>query len=641
MKKIISGIIILTLIITSSTMAFANETEIHKDTLIGASKIQNEKNIQEAIKDVSRQIYKALKEPTVSSIGGEWVIFGLARGEYLTDTLIPQSYYDTYYKNVEKYVKECKGVLHNRKYTEYSRVIVTLTAIGKNPRNVAGYDLIYPLGDYEKTIWQGINGPIWALIALDSGNYPMPENKEAAVKATRQMYVDRILECQLKDGGWSLYGEPVTEANTNTDDKTKTASPNTDSTSDPDITGMALQALAKYKEQPKVAAAIEEALYCMSKQQDKQGGFSSWGTANSESTAQMVVALCQLGISQEDARFVKNGNSMLDNLMSYYIKGKGFQHVKNGEINQMATEQSLYALVAVDRFSSGKANLYTMTDVKKENYIESDINIVTNNDDKTNSKGNTDKNNQLEIGEEPLGAGLATKHADVKALPVIEKGKTFDDIKGRKDKGISSADTDSLSHKNSQAIQALAERGIINGKAANIFDPDANMTRAEFATIVVKALGIEGRMKSQGDRLENELRLAAARIFNDVSSAKWYAPFIASAYSYEIITGKGNGNFDPEGTITRQEAAVMVSRAAKLCGLDTAMESTELRDTLAQFSDYTKVADWARNDLAFCYSGGILDDEDISILPQTPIKRCEIAEMLYQMLGKANLLLKP
>lgn len=97
---------------------------------------------------------------------------------------------------------------------------------------MAGYDLTKALGDYDKTIWQGLNGPIWALIALDSRDYPMPVNPEAKTQATRQMYIDRILECQLPDGGWSLFGG--TEA-----------AGSGDGVSDPDITGMALQAPGK------------------------------------------------------------------------------------------------------------------------------------------------------------------------------------------------------------------------------------------------------------------------------------------------------------------------------------------------------------------------------------------------------------
>lgn len=130
-------------------------------------------------------------------------------------------------------MEACKGVLHEKKYTEYSRLIVALSSIGMDARNVAGYDLTYALGDYDKTIWQGMNGLIWALIALDSRNYPVPQNKEAKTQAIRQMYIDRILDCQLADGGWSLFGG------------TEAASTG-DGVSDPDITGMALQALAKY-----------------------------------------------------------------------------------------------------------------------------------------------------------------------------------------------------------------------------------------------------------------------------------------------------------------------------------------------------------------------------------------------------------
>ena len=118
---------------------------------------------------------------------------------------MPEEYYQKYYATVESYVKACDGVLHDKKYTEYSRLIVALSSIGKDAGDVAGYDLTKPLGDYGKTIWQGLNGPIWALIAGFKG-LPMPENPEAATQATRQMYIDRILDCQLPDGGWSLFG---------------------------------------------------------------------------------------------------------------------------------------------------------------------------------------------------------------------------------------------------------------------------------------------------------------------------------------------------------------------------------------------------------------------------------------------------
>lgn len=525
----------------------------------------SDSDLSAAVTDTAQYMYRTVQKPEVGSIGGEWAVLGLAR----SGAQIPDSYYQDYYSTVETYVKNCGGVLHEKKYTEYSRLIVALSSIGKDARNVAGYDLTKALGDYDKTIWQGLNGPIWALIALDSRNYPMPQNPEAKTQATRQMYVNRILECQLPDGGWSLFGGTA-------------AASAGDKTSDPDITGMALQALAKYQDQEAVAKASQEALACMSAQQNERGGYSSWGTENSESCVQMLVALCELGIPITDSRFVKNGKTMLDNLMTYYKKGAGFLHTKDGSgSNQMASEQGFYGLVAAQRAASGKNSLYRMSDA---------IQI-----------GGSSQTPDTDFG-------LPGKHADVKQMPVTAAGKTFADI---------------ASHSSRSAIEALASRGIINGKTATSFDPDGNMTRAEFATIVVGALGLTPKANSP---------------FADVAASAWYAPYVGTAYSYGIVSGTSATTFEPSGTITRQEAAAMVARAAKLCGMDTAMDAAQVRDTLAQFTDYVKTDDWARATLAFCYQSGILDSTALTIQPKTAIKRGEIAQMLYNMLDQAKLL---
>ena len=184
MKKIIS--LILSFVLISSANAFAVSID----------------DINSVISDTEKYLYDNSQTPTVSSIGGEWLIMGLSRngGD------IPVGYYENYYNNVVNYVKECGGVLHNKKYTEYSRVITALTSIGKDPQNVGGYNLLLPLGDFEKTTWQGINGAIWALIALDCGQYDMPYNTDAQIHATREMYVEKIINSQLDDGGWSLLG---------------------------------------------------------------------------------------------------------------------------------------------------------------------------------------------------------------------------------------------------------------------------------------------------------------------------------------------------------------------------------------------------------------------------------------------------
>lgn len=517
-----------------------------------------EADLDAAVQGSAKYMLDTVREPQVGSVGGEWAVIGLARSGYD----VPQSYWDNYYAVVEDYVEEHKGNLHDKKYTEYSRVIVALTAIGADPSNVAGYNLLTPLGDFEKTIWQGINGPIWALIALDSGDYAMPENPEAKTQATRQMYVDEILNRQLDDGGWNLTDRGGS------------------GTSDPDITGMVLQALAGYQSQEAVKSAIDRALTCLSSAQDGDGGYSSWKTANSESVVQVIVGLCTLGIELDDPRFVKNGNTLLDNLLSFRNVDGSFVHTSaGGGNNQMASEQGLYGLAAAQRAAAGKSALYDMDDVT--------IHVT---------------------GVTVDTVGLPGKHTDVKPVPVTAAGSTFDDVTG---------------HANQKAIEELASRGIITGKGNGCFDPNATMSRAEFAAIVVRALGLTPK---------------ATNAFTDVPADAWYAAYVGTAHTYGIITGVGNGRFNPNGTITRQEAAVMVARAAKLCGMDTDLEEHEILNMLAQFTDYVTIAQWAQESVAFCYGEDILNQSDLNVEPTRAILRCEIAQMLYNMLDSAKLL---
>ena len=256
---------------------------------------------------------------------------------------VPQKYFDAYYENVEAAVREKNGVLSDRKYTEYSRTVLALTAIGKNPVDVAGFDLLKPLADFEQVTKQGINGTIFALLAMDSGKYEIPENPDAAVQATRQMYVDELLARELPDGGWTLTGgEP-----------------------DVDITAMTLQALAKYRDQADVTAAVERGLAVLSSLQEPDGGYVSWGSSNSESVAQVIVALTELGVPLDDERFTKNGITVEDALLRFAQENGAFVHVRDGSGGDdgMATEQAFYALAAIHRAETGETTLYDMTDV--------------------------------------------------------------------------------------------------------------------------------------------------------------------------------------------------------------------------------------------------------------------------------------
>lgn len=289
---------------------------------------------QTAYDRASAYLTAAVSAPRYGSLGGEWTVLALARGGADTET----AYFTGYCAALEQTVREANGVLSERKYTEYSRVILALSALGKDARDVAGFDLTLPLGDYEKTAAQGVNGVIYALLALDSRDYPMPQNAAASTQATRQLYVDAILAAQLTNGGWSFMDEDA----------------------DPDLTAMALQALAKYREQSSVQLAANRALVCLSAMQNADGGFSSWGSENAESCAQVLLALNALDLGTDDSRFVKNGHSVLDALLTYQNADGGFCHERSGETNLMASEQAACALASLVRAERGESGLYRM-----------------------------------------------------------------------------------------------------------------------------------------------------------------------------------------------------------------------------------------------------------------------------------------
>ena len=342
--------------------------------------------LNKSMQETAALMYKTIPKPVVASIGGEWTVLSLAR----SGIKVPKKYYEDYYKRVEKTVKDAKGILHRMKFTEYSRVILALTAINKDVTDVGGYNLLSYLSDFDNVKKQGINGPIFALIAFDAGNYDIPIDKKASVQTTRQGIIDFILDKEIhkgtsKAGGWALSGTDP----------------------DPDITFMAIQSLANYMDQKEVKKAVDRALKIMSKKQLSTGGYNSWGTENCESTAQAIVALTALGIDIDtDSRFIKtdkkgNKNTLMDGMMQFYCKGGGFAHVNEGYdggggsgtgLNAMATDQGMYALDAYYRYINGKKKLYDMTDASQTLAIGNnpDLEKKPNN----NNNGNNGNNNQ-------------------------------------------------------------------------------------------------------------------------------------------------------------------------------------------------------------------------------------------------------
>ena len=319
MKKI--GCCILALAVLISLTACGKKTEA---------------DLTDTISATGQLLMDSVAEPTYGSVGGEWLVMGLAR----SGMEISPEYFESYFQNLSAYTAQQGGVLHDRKYTEYSRVILAVTAMGEDPTDVGGFNMLLPLADFEQTCFQGINGPIFALLALDSGDYDIPENTADSTQATRDLYVDYIINAQLPEGGWSLMGGEA----------------------EIDLTAMALQALAKYQDRKDVAEAVEKGIAILSECQNENGGyqFNENEQASCESVAQVIVSLAELGISLDDSRFVKGGKTLLDGLMQFRQADGGFSHLVGVETDLLATEQAFYAMVAADRVEKGEASLYRM-----------------------------------------------------------------------------------------------------------------------------------------------------------------------------------------------------------------------------------------------------------------------------------------
>lgn len=284
------------------------------------------------------QALAAQKDYGVGSIGGEWAVIGLSRSG-----LLKQETAQAYLQTVEDYVRSIGTArLDHAKSTENSRIILGVTAAGGDVTDIGGVNLLEGLTDMAFVSYQGLNGPIWALIALDCGGYEIPDAQPGEEQTTREALIRLLLRERKVDGGWCFSGDA----------------------SDADMTAMALTALAPYRERGEVAEAIEGALQCLSEMQLENGCFASWGSENSESCAQVIVALTALGIDpQKDARFLKNGRSVLDALCDFVLDDGFYHSAELVEVNGMATEQAYYALTAYARFRDGKSRLFDMTEL--------------------------------------------------------------------------------------------------------------------------------------------------------------------------------------------------------------------------------------------------------------------------------------
>lgn len=357
-KKFLSVLISLTMVLTTSPLSMGAVEEISDASLensgvfiekedsdtsyVPVTAMYTADEVPYILNTTLAQLADTVKEPSFGTNAGEWTVLCLARGEYFDKD---DKYFTDYYDRIVTYVNEkaaslnLNGALHKSKSTDNSRLIIALSSIGKDSTFVGNWNLITPYNDFNWVKKQGINGVIYTLIALDTADYQTTDS------TIRRQCIDHLLNKQLEGGGWAMSG---TSFNV-------------------DITAMALQALYPYRNDEEVKNAAEKAFERLSVEQLQTGGFLYGSGETSESTAQVIVACATWGIDPDrDDRFIKNGISAVENLLSYYVEDDAmFKHVHAGDSNDMATDQACYALIAYDRLINNRTSLYDMSDVER------------------------------------------------------------------------------------------------------------------------------------------------------------------------------------------------------------------------------------------------------------------------------------
>ncbi len=275
-------------------------------------------NIDTITEETAQYVLDNSPNPTVSSVGGDWAVKAIVD----SGIDVEEEYFNSYYDNVRAIVKSKKGVLSTDKLTEFARVSIGLKSIGKDARNVEGYDLVKPLDNYAVITEQGSNAAAFALIAA----------KQYGVKLENEdKYIDYLIEF-AKSGEFG--GE---------EDEFQV-----------DYIAMTIEGLSFYMDQEKVKQAVNDMLDKLPEYQEDNGGFG-----NCESTAEVICALSQLGIDAlTDERFIKNEKNPGDGLMEYRMDDDGFCHKKGDQYSDaMASEKALMALNSM-RLCRNKQSLY-------------------------------------------------------------------------------------------------------------------------------------------------------------------------------------------------------------------------------------------------------------------------------------------
>ena|GEM_PF-3463063 len=185
--------------------------------------------------------------------------------------------------------------------------------------------------------------------------------------------------------------------------------------------------------------------------------------------------------------------------------------------------------------------------------------------------------------------------------------------------------SDMTSHWAKDAVNDMGARLVVSGVGNGSYEPERSITRAEFASILVRAMGLAPGTTESG--------------FRDVSLGDWFNGYVDAASSYNLIAGYDASTFGPNDTITREQAMAILARAMQLAGLDAELGDSEISELISKYSDAAAVSDYARAGVAACIKAGIVSGKTATtIAPKDAVTRAEVAVLVRHLLEKAGLI---
>lgn len=189
--------------------------------------------------------------------------------------------------------------------------------------------------------------------------------------------------------------------------------------------------------------------------------------------------------------------------------------------------------------------------------------------------------------------------------------------------GTANAPYDIYGHWGQDYIYSLIDSGIIKGYEDQTFRPNNSITRAEFCTLVIETL-----VKRKG------IEYSETRgTFKDVTDKDWYAKYVETAVELGIVGGVGDGYFDPNGRMNREQLAKMMSDVYCLEKEVSFEEISSPEDSYKEFKDSKDMSDWAFKYISAAYNAGLMQGKENGFEPKSSTTRAEAATIIYRLFG--------